>query len=73
MIAGSKVQIGIRACTKCLLNLGPAKNRWSIYFLKTTVNGVATIGMECLIAVILFVIAYGVFQWGTHSYESAGN
>ena len=43
------------------------------YFLKTTVNGVATIGMECLIAVILFVIAYGVFQWGTHSYESAGN
>lgn len=43
------------------------------YFFKTTVNGVATIGMECLIAVILFVIAYGVFQWGTHSYESAGN
>ena len=33
----------------------------------------ATIGEECILAVVFFAIAYGVFTWGTKVYESAGN
>lgn len=43
------------------------------YFLKPEVNVLATVGMECLIAVIFFAIAYTVFTIGTRAYESAGN
>ena len=43
------------------------------YFLKTGVSAFATIGVECIIAVIAFVIAYTVFTIGTRVYESAGN
>ncbi|MGN0342297.1 MAG: ABC transporter permease [Roseburia sp.] len=43
------------------------------YFLKSTVSPLSTIGVECVIAVVFFGIAYGVFTWGTRCYESAGN
>ncbi len=43
------------------------------YFLKPEVNPLSTIGVECLISAVLFVIAYGVFRLGTGAYESAGN
>lgn len=34
---------------------------------------VKTIGAECIVAVVLWFIAYGLFQKGTKRYESAGN
>ena len=43
------------------------------YFLKPQVSASATIGVECILAVVSFAIAYGVFCLGTKSYESAGN
>lgn len=43
------------------------------YFLKPEVNGFKTIGVECVLAVVFFAIAYGVFTLGTRAYESAGN
>lgn len=43
------------------------------YFLKPGVSAFATIGIECIIAVVMFVIAYAVFTIGTRVYESAGN
>jgi ABC-2 type transport system permease protein len=42
------------------------------YFLLGT-SFVKTVGAECIIAVVLWVIAYWVFQKGTRRYESAGN
>ena len=36
-------------------------------------GGFAVIGMECLIAILWFGIAYKLFQKGTQIYESAGN
>ncbi len=42
------------------------------YFL-TGSGAFTTIGIECIISVILFVIAYMVFDKGTKIYESAGN
>lgn len=32
-----------------------------------------TIGMECVIAVVFWIIAYSFFRYGTSKYESAGN
>ena len=43
------------------------------YFLKPGVSAVNTIGVECIIAVVSFIIAYVVFTIGTRVYESAGN
>ena len=43
------------------------------YFLKPEVGAFATVGTECLIAAVFFIIAYGVFTLGTRVYESAGN
>lgn len=43
------------------------------YFLKQGVSALATVGVECLIAVVSFAIAYAVFTFGTRAYESAGN
>lgn len=43
------------------------------YFLKQGVSAVATVGVECLIAVVFFAVAYAVFTFGTRAYESAGN
>lgn len=43
------------------------------YFLKPGVSAFATIGVECIIAVVSFIIAYVVFTIGTRVYESAGN
>ena len=43
------------------------------YFLKTGVSAFSTIGIECILAVVFFAIAYAVFTWGTRAYESAGN
>ena len=43
------------------------------YFLKANVNPLTTIGVECVIAVVLFTVAYAVFNKGTKVYESAGN
>ena len=43
------------------------------YFLKPNVNPWNTIGLECLLAVLCFGIAYTVFHLGTRAYESAGN
>lgn len=36
-------------------------------------SALSTIGVECVIAVVLWVIAYSFFQYGTTKYESAGN
>ena len=43
------------------------------YFLKQGGSAVATVGVECLIAVVFFAVAYAVFTFGTRAYESAGN
>lgn len=43
------------------------------YFLKPEVSPWSTVGVECLIAVVWFTVAYSVFRLGTKSYESAGN
>lgn len=43
------------------------------YFLQPHVSALATIGVECILAVVFFAVAYGVFLWGTRAYESAGN
>ena len=43
------------------------------YFLKEGVSAFATIGVECILAVVFFAIAYAVFTIGTKVYESAGN
>lgn len=43
------------------------------YFLKPGVSPWNTIGVECVLAVVFFGIAYGVFHFGTKAYESAGN
>lgn len=42
------------------------------FFLKDTVSA-GVIGIECIIAVVFWCVAYAVFQKGTHIYESAGN
>lgn len=42
------------------------------YFLMEK-SPVTTIGIECVIAVLLWLLAYHVFQVGTKHYESAGN
>jgi len=36
-------------------------------------SGAAIVGLECVIAVVLWNIAYALFNKGTHVYESAGN
>lgn len=43
------------------------------YFLNPKVSAFATIGVECLIAVVFFLVAYTIFTLGTRVYESAGN
>ena len=43
------------------------------YFLNPQVSALSTIGVECVLAVVFFAIAYGVFRLGTRGYESAGN
>lgn len=42
------------------------------YFLMEK-NPLATIGVECVIAIVFWPIAYNFFQYGTTKYESAGN
>ena len=42
------------------------------FFLKETVSA-AVIGIECVIAIVFWIIAYALFNKGTHIYESAGN
>lgn len=42
-------------------------------FLKPEVSPWSTIGVECVLAVVGFAIAYGVFHFGTKAYESVGN
>ena len=41
------------------------------YFLGT--GSIGVIGVECMIAIVFWCIAYGVFTIGTKAYESAGN
>ena len=43
------------------------------YFLVPGVSALSTIGVECILAVVFFAIAYAVFKAGTRAYESAGN
>ena len=43
------------------------------YFLVPGVSALSTIGVECILAVVFFGIAYGVFTMGTRAYESTGN
>lgn len=43
------------------------------YFLSANVNPWTTVGIECILAVVFFAIAYMVFRKGTRAYESAGN
>lgn len=43
------------------------------YFLVPGVSSISTIGVECILAVVFFAIAYAVFTAGTRAYESAGN
>ena len=43
------------------------------YFLKPGVSAFSTIGIEYILAVVFFAIAYVVFTIGTRVYESAGN
>ncbi len=43
------------------------------YFLNPQISAWSTIGVECVLAVVAFAIAYGVFCFGTKAYESAGN
>ena len=43
------------------------------YFLKTDVSPLGTIGVECILSVVFFAVAYYVFHRGTKAYESCGN
>lgn len=43
------------------------------FFLNPDMSAWSTIVVECIIAVVAFAIAYGVFCIGTKAYESAGN
>ena len=43
------------------------------YFLVPGVSVLSTIGIECILAVVFFAIAYAVFNAGTRAYESTGN
>lgn len=43
------------------------------YFLNPGVSALKTVGVECLLAVLFFAVAYTVFTLGTRAYESAGN
>lgn len=43
------------------------------YFLLTDISVFSTIGVECILAVVFFAVAYAVFIAGTKAYESAGN
>lgn len=42
------------------------------YFL-LDISGLATVGTECLIAVVFWLVAYCYFNYGISKYESAGN
>ena len=42
------------------------------YFLMKR-DALSTIGVECVIAVVLWIVSYSLFMYGTTKYESAGN
>lgn len=64
---------GIRFVITWIIPFGFVAYLPASYFLKPEVDVFATVGVECLIAVVLFAVAYGVFTLGTNAYESAGN
>ena len=42
------------------------------YFLNVE-SSLFNIGIECVIAIVFWCAAYGLFSWGIRKYESAGN
>ena len=64
---------GVRFIITWIIPFGFVAYLPATYFLKPEVNGFTTIGVECILAVVFFTIAYGVFLMGTRAYESAGN
>lgn len=64
---------GIRFIITWIIPFGFVAYLPASYFLKPGVSPWSTIGMECVLAVVFFSIAYGVFHFGTRAYESAGN
>jgi ABC-2 type transport system permease protein len=64
---------GVRFIITWIIPFGFVAYLPASYFLKPGVSAFSTIGIECILAVVFFAIAYGVFTWGTRAYESAGN
>ena len=64
---------GIRFMITWIIPFGFVAYLPASYFLKPGVSAWSTIGVECVLAVVFFAIAYGVFHFGTRAYESAGN
>lgn len=64
---------GIRFIITWIIPFGFVAYLPASYFLKPEVSPWSTIGVECILAVVSFAIAYGVFHFGTKAYESAGN
>ena len=64
---------GIRFIITWVIPFGFVAYLPASYFLKPGVSAWNTIGLECVLAVVFFAIAYGVFHFGTKAYESAGN
>lgn len=64
---------GVRFIITWIIPFGFVAYLPASYFLKPEVSALATIGVECIIAVVFFALAYLVFTLGTRAYESAGN
>ena len=64
---------GIRFIITWVIPFGFVAYLPASYFLKPEVSALQTIGVECVIAVVFFAVAYSVFTLGTRAYESAGN
>lgn len=64
---------GVRFIITWIIPFGFVAYLPASYFLKPEVSALATIGVECIIAVAFFALAYLVFTLGTRAYESAGN
>lgn len=55
------------------LGMNPLKGSNLLFGINGVGSGAIVIGMECVIAIVLWLIAYGVFNKGILSYESSGN
>lgn len=64
---------GVRFIITWIIPFGFVAYLPASYFLKPEVSALTTIGVECVLAIAFFALAYLVFTLGTRAYESAGN